>query len=121
MTRPVVIESMNIQSMADALRARDDGMIRASEHAETDAPGWGERAYQAVIANPYLRHFDQFTIDMARQWVYAAGLDEPEDGRCWGSVTTKLLRDGRIEAVGYLKSPSSNLSPKRSYRLVRAG
>lgn len=35
--------------------------------------------------------------------------------------TQRLIRDGIIEPVGYARAASSHGSPKRTYRLVRAG
>lgn len=120
MTRQVVIETMNIQSMADALRARDDGMIRASEHAEMDAPGWSDRAYDAVCCNGLLAKELWWTIDYARQWLYACGLDQASSERAWGALTQRLLKDGKIERVGFERSASSRGSYKPTYRLVRS-
>jgi hypothetical protein len=103
--------------MEAAHARRDAGMASAAEHAEHDAPGWGQRAYDAIVASPYLRAEPAWTMEFARQWVYACGLDQPTEERAWGPVTRKLMRDGMIEAVGYDAAASSNGSPKRTYRL----
>lgn len=119
MTHLVRVEDMNIQNMADALKARDEGMASSANHAESDAPGWGERAYQAIKWSGPLSLSDGFTMEEARNHVSWSGLDQPEELRAWGSVTQRLIRDGVIEPVGYARAASSNSSWKRTYRLVR--
>lgn len=109
---------MNVGNMAEALKARDEGMASSANHAETDAPGWGDRAYQAVISSGYLMREPQWHMEFAREWCYACGLDRPAEERAWGSVTQRLIRDGRIEPVGYWSATSSNGSIKRTYRIV---
>lgn len=121
MARLVVVEGMNIQNMAEALKARDAGMASSAGHAEADSPGWGERAYHAAI-----EAFDWQTGEATMEHIravahFAIGLSMPAELRAWGSVTAKLIRDGIIEPVGYARAASSNGSPKRTYRLVRAG
>lgn len=110
---------MTIQQMAQALKARDEGIASSANHAETDAPGWGYRAYWAVVESPYLANEPEWTMDFARGWLYACGLDACISERAWGSVTQKLLRDGKIERVGFDRSASSNGSFKPTYKLVR--
>lgn len=113
---------MSIQDMAAALAARDAGMQSSAEHAEDVQPGWGGRAYQAVIACESLADDDGgWTMEFARGWLYACGLDMPAEERAWGSVTQRLLRDGRIIPVGYAPATTSNGSPKRTYKINRRG
>lgn len=107
---------MSVQDMARALERRDEGIASSAQHAEEVQPGWGERAYRAVQCSGYLAS-ESFTMDFARQWLYACGLDIPPEERAWGAVTQKLVRDGIIEPVGYAPAASSNGSPKRTYRL----
>jgi hypothetical protein len=111
---------VTIQTMAEALSARDAGMQSASAHAEQDAPGWGERAYQAIKNNPGLKRcLDGFTMETARAYAWGHGLDSPPDARAFGGVTVRLLRDGVIEKIGYAPAASSHGSPKALYRLTR--
>jgi hypothetical protein len=110
---------VTIQSMAESLAARDEGIASSVAHANDDAPGWSQRAYDAVIDSPYIRRFREFTMERASLWLYADGLDVPAEKRAWGAVTQRLLRDGIIEPVGYAKAASSHGSPKRTYRLRR--
>lgn len=111
---------MTIQSMAEALAARDAGVQESSNHAEMDAPGWGERAYLAVSFSPLAASFKEWTLEEMRIHVMRFfPIDSPPDLRAWGSVTQRLIRDGIIEPVGYARAASSNGSPKRTYRLTR--
>lgn len=110
---------MNIQNMAEAIAKRDAGMASAKNHAETDAPGWGDRAYQAVASSRALVRLGEWTMEDARTALWGR-LDPPEELRAWGSVTQRLIRDGIIEPVGYARAASSNGSPKRTYRMVRS-
>lgn len=114
---------MNVGNMAEALKARDEGMASSANHAERDAPGWGERAYQAVCNDRWLLSVwtTGFTMDEARSVVYGNGLDKPSEERAWGSVTRRLVRNGVLEPIGFARSPSSHFAPKPTYRLVRAG
>lgn len=109
---------MNLSNMAKALADRDAGMASSANHAETDAPGWGHRAYECVRLVARFTGKD-WTVEEMRGVCYACGLDVPAESRAWGSVTQRLIRDGIIEPVGYASASSSNGSPKRTYRLVR--
>lgn len=110
---------MSVQDMARALERRDDGMASSAEHAERAQPGWSERARAYVQRYPIIFGWETpFTMEQARQWAYAMGLDRPPEERAWGAVTQKLVRDGIIEPVGYAPAASSNGSPKRTYRLT---
>lgn len=95
------------------------GMASSAAHAEDDAPGWGDRAF-ASVRDHYIifGHDCPFTMETARQWAYAMGLDHPSEERAWGSVTQRLVREGVIEPVGYAPANSSNGSPKRTYRIA---
>jgi hypothetical protein len=109
---------MNVSNMAQALAARDDGISSSSEHAESDAPGWGQRAYATIAM--VAKHTDgAWTMEAIRRICYYCGLDKPAEERAFGAVTQRLLRDGIIEPVGYAKAASSHSSIKRTYRICR--
>lgn len=108
---------MTIKQMAEALAARDAGMASALQHAEDDAPGWGERAYQALSGVFRLFGRQDITMEHARFHAHARGLDVPDEQRAFGPVTQKLIRDGIIEPVGYAAAASSHGSIKRTYRI----
>lgn len=99
--------------------AGQEGMTSSAQHAEDDAPGWGERAFSTV--RDYYIPFGRdtpFTMEEARTWAYAIGLDRPAEERAWGSVTQRLVRERVIHPVGYAPATSSNGSPKRTYLLA---
>lgn len=111
---------MNVGNMAEALKARDNGIESAKNHAETDAPGWSDRAYKTIRLMASVTT-TEWTMEQARAACYACGLDKPDEERAFGAVTQRLIRDGIIEPVGYARAASSNGAIKRTYRLVRAG
>lgn len=104
----------------DRARARGElGMASAAAHAESDAPGWGQRAASYLMLFAVARGDCPWTIEVARTWAYENGLDQPPDGRAWGGVTKSFLAGGAIERVGYAPAVSSNMSPKAIYRVRR--
>lgn len=107
--------------MSQSLAARDAGMASSAEHAEQDAPGWGERAMDLLRGWVYGAPNHPFTIEEFRMAVTAYGFPQPPDLRAYGSLARRAIREKLIEPVGYAPAVSSNLSPKRTYRLVRAG
>lgn len=111
-----LVERMR-SDMAEAIAKRDAGMASALQHAEDDAPGWGERAYRTLRAVFELFENQPITIEDARLCAFAAGLDSPAESRAFGPITQKLIRDGIIEPVGYAAAASSHGSIKRTYRI----
>jgi hypothetical protein len=97
-------------SLAEAAARRDTGIQRAADHAEREAPGWGEIAFAflerfaAESAYPFL----------AEQVVEAAqGVVPPApDGRAWGGIFQKASRRKVIRRVGYAPARTSNASCK---------
>lgn len=78
---------------------RDAGMARATSHADHRNAGWSDRAY--LKARKFIRRMKLFTAEQARAWAYRNGLEEPTDDRAWGSVLTRLSREGHIRKVSY--------------------
>lgn len=111
---------MNVQNMADALRARDDGIASSAEHAEADAPGWQEMAMGWLRGWVYGAPDDPFTIEEFRLKMASIDAPQPPDLRSYGALTRRAIREKLIEPVGYAPAISSNLSPKRTYRMVRS-
>lgn len=105
----------------DAARARREaGMTSALEHAESDAPGWGDRAYALLVEFAREHAADPWTCEQFRPWAYARGLSRPDEERAFGPVTQRAIRAGAIVRVGYAPAASSNGSPKPQYRGVPA-
>lgn len=105
---------MTIQDMAAALAARDAGMQSSAEHAEDVQPGWQD---MAVSFCTMLAPLGDFTMERMAAAAYGLGLQRPAEGRAWGSVTVRLIREGVIEKTGgFAPAASSHGSPKPLYR-----
>lgn len=109
-----------------AAKSRGDlGAERAAGKAERIAPGWIDRATEAVrrYATRHVYRSDEpseFTIERVREFM-AGSIEDPPDGRAWGHVTRRAVQLGIIEPTGgYAPAASSNGSPKRLYRRGRA-
>lgn len=82
---------------------RDAGMTRATAHADHCNVGWSDRAY--LKARKFLRRIERtFTAEQIRAWAYRNGLEEPTDDRAWGSILTRLSREGHIRKVNYTQA-----------------
>lgn len=106
---------MGLQDMAAALAARDAGMQSSAEHAEDVQPGWQDQAvsFCAMLASP----LGDFTMERMAAAAYDLGLQRPDEGRAWGAVTVRLIREGIIEKTGqFAPAASSHGSPKPLYR-----
>ena len=97
-------------SLAEAVSAGERGMQRAADHAEREAPGWGELAFD------FLERFAAETDGpfLAEEVVEAAaGIVPPApDARAWGSVFQKASRRKVIRRVGYAPAATSHGSAK---------
>lgn len=93
---------------------RDAGIQRAADHAEREAPGWGEGA--VAFVQWYARHNREFLAEDVIESYIRVGLPEPPDGRAWGAVIRRAAKLGAIQKAGYRPARSSNLSPKVLWR-----
>lgn len=93
-----------------------DGMTRAIEHADAVEEGWGDRAY-AMLVDFALGRFEFMTEDV-RVWAHAQGLPVPPDGRAWGAVTVRAVRDKIIVRDRYQKTriPPAHSTPRPVWR-----
>jgi hypothetical protein len=88
---------------------RDSGMALASQAQEHERPGWGERAYQAIVAVARLRatvHVD----DVLRIF-----REQPEHPNAWGSVWQKAIRDGVITRSGTVRETQDRRKHRHRY------
>ena len=94
--------------MEIALAARDEGIRQSADHAEAEAPGFGEAALTA------LRHYagmaGEFNAYEFRTYLKSIGLscDVP---KALGAVLLKAARQGLIRKVGYDAHPERHASP----------
>lgn len=104
-----------------ALDARDLGVKRAVDHANSVEAEWSGQALGMLTAYAATRD-EPFLIESARRWAEAHGLPKPPDDRAWGSVTrcARSKRHRVIERVeGATATGSINKSPKPLWRRVR--
>lgn len=112
---------MNQQALDfDAARARRDaGIASSTQHADDDAPGWCDRAFDLLCIYASQQP-TPWTCETFRPWAYAQGLPVPAEERAWGGITQRALRRGVIERVGFAPTAASNGSPKGTYLARRA-
>lgn len=95
--------------IARAREQRDEGIRRAISHAETELPGWGDRAYRILL--DYLRRYTpaQFMVEDVRRWAQEQ-IEDPPSLRSWGAVTLRAARAGLIVKIGYanVKDPNGH-------------
>lgn len=96
-------------TMAFARSRRDDGIKRASRDRD-----WQIAAYcllqQWVAMHRVCKR--SFLTEAFRAWAEGKGLSPPHDGRAYGGVVQKAVKDGLVMKAGYAPAKSSNLSPK---------
>ncbi len=96
-----------------AALARDLGILRSGSKADRVVPGWQGKAIYCLeryLSQVPVSH--EFLAEEFVKYATAAGLEEPPDGRAYGSVMQSAARRGLILKVGYRVALSSNLSPK---------
>lgn len=106
------------QTVIDFAAARErceTGIAKATEHAESDSPGWSDHAY-ALLRQFALQETTPWTCEQFRVWAYSRGLNKPDNERCFGSVTRRALSAKFVEKAGYAPAASSNGSIKPTYR-----
>lgn len=97
-----------------ARNRREAGMQSSVEHANSDAPGWADRAFDALTQYAKEQRAP-FTIESFRWWAEARGLEHPPESRAYGGITQRAMKRGVIVRVGYAPAASSNGSPKATY------
>ena len=87
------------------------GMSRATEHAESDSPGWGDVAYHFLRNYASRNRGKQFTAlevrEAAREW----GLLEPPSPKAFGAIFVRAQRAGIIVKAGYAPHAERHASP----------
>jgi hypothetical protein len=83
---------------------RDEGIKRAVDHAEREAPGWQSRAVE-FIARFARANAGEFFVEDIRTWAHNNGLDEPPHARAWGAAILLARKRGLVTFVEYRKKP----------------
>ena len=94
-----------------AVRARELGMQRASDHANEAESEWTGQALAHLVAFA-LEVGRPFLIEEARAYAEGKGLPAAPDARAWGTVARRAMAKKRITKVGFGAAASSNCSPK---------
>ncbi len=107
-------------SNAEACARRDDGIGRATLHAERTSPEWNAKADDALRV--YLDEINgrNFLAEEFVAWARVCpGLPMPPDGRAWGGVIRRAACGHRIEKAGAAPANTSNRSLKPLWHAAR--
>lgn len=93
-----------------ATQLRDQGMARATAHADREVPLWSHQAYHFLRS--YARYHEQFMAEDVRM-ASRGVIDEPPSARAWGSVFARAARAGFITRAGYrsVKNVKAHCTP----------
>ena len=101
-------------SIDSARAARNEGMTRATNHADESTPGWSQAALD------YLHNY-ALTHEVFPAWFVtaAAGLTRSvpvKSGKAWGSIFVKAKKLGWIERAGFRPDPNRHMNPAPVWR-----
>jgi hypothetical protein len=83
-----------------SILAKNDGIQRATDHAEAVSPGWNEQCYQLLLK--FLsNHAGPFMAEDFRAYCALLDFDLPPSARAFGGVIVRARIAGIIEKVGY--------------------
>ena len=106
--------SQDLFAWADGAALRDSGMAAAGEAQERDAPGWAERAYQAIRI--VARRDPEVHVDD----VLAIFREQPAHPNAWGSVWQRAVRDGVISRTGRLRETRDRRKHRHQYPVYQS-
>ncbi len=79
---------------------RDKGMRESVEHADAEIPQWSDLAVGWVKIYARANPGKAFSTLECRKFAYSRGFMEPPDGRAWGAVMVRAVRERVIESAG---------------------
>lgn len=85
------------QLQASARRLGDEAAQACAEKQESATPGFGERAYQFIVA--HVRDHGPISGELVTNAAKLAGI-RPKDDRSFGAVYAKAIREGAIRVIG---------------------
>lgn len=101
-------EWLQINIFGEAERLRDDGIARATDHANNVSPGWTETTYKIFIGE-FLPTMKRFTIEQFRTYIKQnkPGYELPPDNRAFGFVPVRAKNAGLIRrlSVSFHRDP----------------
>ena len=102
-------------SWADGAALRDAGMALAGEAQEQEQPGWGERAYQAIVRVASMQ--STVHIDDVRRVFHE---EAPNHPRAWGGVWRRAIADGVISRTGAMREAADRRKHRHHYPVYRS-
>ena len=102
------------ESWADGAALRDAGMALATEAQEQEQPGWGERAYQAIVRLAY-RQSTVHVDDLLRVFT-----ERPRHFNAWGGVWRRAIADGVITRTGAVREAADRRKHRHHYPVYRS-
>lgn len=97
---------------AAARAARDEGMVRAAEHAESVHPRWVDQATDVLLDFLTIGEIAggvEFTSEDVRDHADQLGLPKPPHLRAWGPVFRRVAKTGRIVKVGTAEAKAAHV------------
>lgn len=93
------------------------GADQAERHANETAPGWGDKAFEALCAF-VKQHTGKFQAEDVRVW--ARHVPPAPSLRAWGNVMVRAAKEGLIKAVGYerVNNPLAHSTPATVWTAV---
>src|SRR6185369_8812476 len=93
-----MMEQLTIE---DAIAARDAGISRAMNHAESKSPGWSDLAL-AFTRSWCLSRSGIFTAeDISDAYASREDLIQPAQTKAWGSVVRRAITAGYMKVVDH--------------------
>ena len=95
--------------------ARDSGMKRATDHADSVNAGWSDEAYK-LLKQFVKDQYGEFQAEDLRSYAALIDFPLPPHNRAWGSIMVRGARAGIIKRVGY--APVKNVRAHRANATV---
>lgn len=96
--------------------ARDEGMKRAEDHANSDVAGWSDLALKFIELYVQRRKGATFTGLEIRLASIEYGLVQPENPKAWGGPIHRAVRRGLIVRAGTAQDPNRHCNPVPLWR-----
>lgn len=97
--------------LTQAQEQRDEAIDQVATSA---GESWIDAAYEAL--RQYAERGTRFMVEDVR--LAYPKLPKPHDNRAWGAVTSRAVRNGLIERVGYAPSRTGHCRPMPVWRAV---
>jgi hypothetical protein len=104
--------------LKEGRKRRDQGMETAIAHADAQIEGWADGAYLLLEKFIHMSKDDFMTEDVRHFAHVIYNYPLPPDGRAWGGVVHRAVRQNLIYRVGYapMKSKNCHANPKSVWR-----